>query len=474
MEQTPVRIGSRSVTSSEHLEVHSPYDGRLLGRVPSCGPDHVDDAVGAARAAMASPIPPWERAEILERAAGLVSERIDDLASIVADEAAKPVRTARTEAERTVLTLRTSAEEARRLAGEVVPLDGAAPGQGKIGFTIRVPRGVVAAISPFNFPLNLVAHKLGPAFAAGCAVVLKPASQTPLSAIALHAVLTEAGLPDGWCNVVTGRGGSVGDPLVDHADVAMISFTGSPDVGWSIAARASGTKVGLELGNNSPLIIEPSGDWESAAQKVAAAGYSHAGQSCISTQRIYVHRSIHDDFVAALSAHVSDLVVGDPRDESTDVSALIDSDATERVCDWVQKAVDGGAVLAAGGDRSGPDDRLIDPVLLTEVTPDMAVSREEVFGPVVGVAAYDHLDEALEASNRTRYGLQAAIFTDQLSDALRAANELRFGGVLINEVPTFRSDPMPYGGRGDSGNTKEGPRWAIQEMTEERLVVIAR
>ena len=474
MDQTPVRIGSSPVTTPEHMDVRAPYDDRLLGRVPACGPEHVDAAVAAAHDAMADPPPPWRRAEILDRASVLLAERIEALATIVSDEAAKPIRIARTEAERAVLTLRTSAEEARRLAGEVVPLDGAKPGDGKIGFTLRVPRGVVAAISPFNFPLNLVAHKLGPAFAAGCAVVLKPASQTPLSALALHDILSEAGLPDGWCNVVTGRGGSVGDPLVEHPDIAMVSFTGSPDVGWAITAKAARRKVGLELGNNSPVIIEPSGDWEAAASKVAAAGYAHAGQSCISTQRVYVHRSVHDEFVAALTGHVEDLIVGDPSEEATDLSTLIDPASTERVSGWIDEAVDGGAELAHGGGRRGPDDRILEPTVLVGVRPEMAVSRQEVFGPVVGVAAYDGLGEAIEASNATPYGLQAAIFTNQLDVALRAATELRFGGVLINEVPTFRSDPMPYGGTGDSGNTKEGPRYAVRDMTEERLVIIAR
>lgn len=474
MDQTPLRIGSTSISTSEHIEVRSPYDDRLLGRVPRCGPEHVDSAVEAARRAMTEPPPPWRRAEILDHAASLVSEHIEDLALTVASEAAKPIRTARTEVERTVLTLRTSAEEARRLAGEMVPLEGARPGDGMLGFTRRVPRGVVAAISPFNFPLNLVAHKLGPAFAAGCAVVLKPATQTPLSAIALHDILSEAGLPDGWCNIVTGRGGSVGDPLVEHPDISMVSFTGSPEVGWAIAARAARRKVGLELGNNSPVIIEPSGDWETAASKVAVAGYAHAGQSCISTQRVYVHRSIHDDFVGALAGNVSRLVAGDPLEEATDLSTLIDSDSIARVDRWIGEAVDGGAELAVGGGRLGPGDRILEPAVLTGVRPEMSVSSEEVFGPLVGVASYDHLHEAIEASNATRYGLHAAVFTNRLDDALRAAEELRFGGVLINEVPTFRSDPMPYGGTGDSGNTKEGPRYAVREMTEERLVIIAR
>jgi acyl-CoA reductase-like NAD-dependent aldehyde dehydrogenase len=268
---------------------------------------------------------------------------------------------------------------------------------------------------------------------------------------------------------VTGGGADVGDPLVEHPDVALITFTGSPDVGWSIRAKAPRKRVGLELGNNAPLIIEADGDWSGAAAKVKVAGFSHAGQSCISTQRIYVHRSIHDAFVAELVDHVHALVVGDPLDEATDVSALISPSDTERVSTWIADAVAAGATIAVGG---GVDGRLLQPTVLTEVQPDMEVCRNEVFGPVVAVAAYDELDDALALANDTRYGLQAAIFTNDLAVAVRAARELDFGGVLVNEVPTWRADQMPYGGVRDSGNTREGPAYAVREMTEERLVVI--
>jgi acyl-CoA reductase-like NAD-dependent aldehyde dehydrogenase len=329
---------------------------------------------------------------------------------------------------------------------------------------------VVGAISPFNFPLNLVAHKLAPAIAAGCPVVLKPASQTPFSAIQLaDLLLDECGLPPNWLSVVTGGGGSIGNALVDHPDVALITFTGSPPVGWGIRERAPRKRVGLELGNNAPVIIEPSGDWKTAASKIKVAGFSHAGQSCISTQRAYVQRAIHDDFVAALVDQVSSLVIGDPLDEATDVSALISPDDTERVSSWIEEAVAGGARVETGGKVDG---RLLEPTVLTGVLSDMKVCTEEVFGPVVSVAAYDDVDEALRLANDTRYGLQAAIFTNELDIALRAARTLDFGGVLVNEVPTWRTDQMPYGGLRDSGNTREGPAYAVREMTEERLIVI--
>lgn len=468
--QRPVRIGADAVTTVEDLVVRSPYDDAEIGRVPRCDGAHVERAVAAAVAAMADPLPPWRRAEILDAAADAMVRHREELARTIAQEAAKPIRTARVEAERTVITFKSAAIEARTLAGDIVPVDGAAPGEGKLAFTLRVPRGVVAAISPFNFPLNLVVHKVAPAIAAGCATVLKPASQTPLSSILLQEILMdECGLPPGWLSIVTGSGGTVGDPLVEHPDVAVVTFTGSPEVGWAIAAKAAGKKVGLELGNNAPVIIEPSGDWATAAAKISVAGFSHAGQSCISTQRIYVHSSIADRFSDALVEKVGALVVGAPLDEATDVSSLISASETERVRAWIDEAVAGGARLLAGGEVV---DGVLAPTVLRDVTPEMEVCRSEVFGPVVGIIAYDDLDDAFAQANDTRYGLQAAVFTADLAVALRAARELDFGGVLVNEVPTFRTDQMPYGGVRDSGNTKEGPHYAVREMTRERLVIV--
>jgi acyl-CoA reductase-like NAD-dependent aldehyde dehydrogenase len=467
-----VPIGGEAVTTGEWIEVRAPYDDALLGRVPACGPEHVDAAVRAAQAALdAGPLPAWQRAEILDRAAQIVASRTDELARVVATEAAKPIKTARVEAQRAISTFTFAAVAARTLAGEMVPMDASAAGAGKLAFTLRVPIGVVGAISPFNFPLNLVAHKLAPAIAAGCPVVLKPASQTPLSALTLARILLEeCGLPAAHLNVVTGGGGTVGNAIVDHPDVALITFTGSPDVGWGIKSRAPRKKVGLELGNNAPLIIEPSADVEIAAQKVSVAGFSHAGQSCISTQRIYVHESVRERFLDALVPLVEGLVVGDPLDEKTDVSALISKGERDRVQSWIDDAVAAGAEILAGGKVR--EDGALAPTVLGDVTPGMRVCADEVFGPVVGVAAYADLDDALRLANDSRYGLQAAIFTANLADALTAARTLDYGGVLVNEVPTFRADQQPYGGIRDSGNTREGPQWAVREMTEERLVII--
>jgi acyl-CoA reductase-like NAD-dependent aldehyde dehydrogenase len=354
----------------------------------------------------------------------------------------------------------------------MVALDALASGEGKLGFTLRVPIGVVGAISPFNFPLNLVAHKLAPAIAAGCPVVLKPASQTPFSGIRLvELLIDDCGLPAEWLHVVTGSGGTVGNALVDHDDVALITFTGSPPVGWGIRARAPRKKVGLELGNNAPVIIEADSDWQSAVAKIRVAGFSHAGQSCISTQRVLVHADIADEFVAALVKEVSALVVGDPTDEQTDVSALISSSERERVTEWIDEAVAGGAAVAYGGEVD--DSGVLGPTVLTDVTPDMKVCADEVFGPVVAVATYGELDEALRLANDTRYGLQAAIFTHNVADAMKAFQVLDFGGVLVNEVPTWRADQQPYGGVRDSGNTREGPAYSVREMTELRMVVLS-
>ncbi len=475
MTQIPVRIDGASITAAEGLPVIAPYDGRLLGEVPACTPAHVDQAVRAARRALEEePLPAWRRAEILDRAAEALADEVtvERLARTIALEAAKPIAAARAEVARAASTFRFAAATCRTLAGEVLPLDAAQAGEGRLGFTLRVPVGVIGAITPFNFPCNLVAHKLAPAIAAGCPVVLKPAHQTPLSGIALAELLLDrCGLPASWLHVVTGVGPTTGAALVGHEDVAMITFTGSPTVGWAIRAAAPRKKVSLELGNNSPVIIQPDADVQGAATAIAAAGFAHAGQSCISVQRVLVHREVAEALEAALVEAVEALVVGDPLDEATQVSALIDADNRERVVAWIEEAVDGGAVVAAGGkvDEAG----VLAPTVLTDVHPDMRLCRDEVFGPVVGLTTYDDVEEAFALANDTRYGLHAGIFTSDLDVARRAIEVLDFGGVIVNDVPTWRADHMPYGGRRDSGNTREGPWSSALEMTEVRSVVIA-
>jgi acyl-CoA reductase-like NAD-dependent aldehyde dehydrogenase len=468
---TALPLAGDRFVGNESIAVLSPFDGREIGRVPSCAASDVDRAVVAARAALREqPLPAWRRAEILDRAAQLLAERVEDFAATIAAEAAKPIKTARVEAKRAVSTFAFAAAVSRTLTGETIPLDASDVGEGKVAYTMRLPIGVVGAISPFNFPLNLVAHKLAPAIAAGCPVVLKPASQTPFSAIRLaELLLDECGLPNGYLSVVTGGGSSVGNAIVEHPGIAMITFTGSPEVGWGIRAKVPHKKVGLELGNNAPVIIEPDGDYEIAAHKISVAGFSHAGQSCISTQRVYVHESIADDFLAVLVPLVNALVVGDPSDEATDVSALISGSERDRVISWIDEAKSAGAKVLAGGEvRAG----VLVPTVLTDVTPGMKVCALEVFGPVIAVQRYTTLDDAIALANETRYGLQAAIFTRDISTGLRATRELDFGGVLVNEVPTYRADQMPYGGLRDSGNTREGPAYSVHEMTEARLVII--
>jgi len=469
---TPVRIGDEVVSAvgDDVIVVTSPFDGHEVGRVPSCSEAQIDQAVAAALARhREGAMPAHQRAAILDRLAVALDEHQEEMAQLISAEAAKPIKAARVEAARAADTARFSAAMARTLTGELVPIDASPAGEGKLAFVQRVPIGVVGAISPFNFPLNLVVHKVAPAIAAGCPVVLKPASATPLSAVRLQALLMdECGLPPGWLNVVTAPG-KVANRLVEHDDVALITFTGSPPVGWGIRAAAPHKRVNLELGNNAPVIIEPDGDWETAAAKIKVAGFSHAGQSCISVQRIFVHSSIAEGFTTALVRGVQELVVGDPADDATDVSSLINEGETERVASWVREAEASGATVATGGRL---EQGVLMPTVLTGVTPEMEVCRTEVFGPVVGVATYDDWDHAVRLANDSRYGLQAGVFTRDLGRALEAGRRLEFGGVMVNEVPTWRADQMPYGGVRDSGNTREGPPYAVEEMTERRLVVL--
>ena len=463
-------VGGEWVDTGEWQDVRSPYSGDVVARVPRGDAALARRAVDAAARAMADPVPAHRRAEILDRVAELLAERHEDMARTISAEAGKPLKAARIEAQRAVSTYTTAAVAARTLAGDVVPMDASKAGEGKLAFTVRTPIGVVGAITPFNFPLNLVAHKVAPALAAGCAVVVKPAGQTPVSALFLAELEVEAGLPPGWLNVVVGPASAIGDVLVADERVRMLTFTGSAEVGWKLRERAARKKVTLELGNSTPVLVEADADVEDTAAKLASHAFSFAGQSCISVQRIYVHRDAYDDFVSRFVPKVKALRVGDPGDDETDVGPVIDEGARERILAWIEEARAGGATVLAGGEE---DEGVIRPTVLADVTPDMKVSAQEVFGPVCTVVAYDSLAEGLRLANSTEFGLQAGIFTGSLESALAAARELEFGGVTVNEAPTFRADQMPYGGVKASGNTKEGPMHAVREMTEERLVVIA-
>ncbi len=451
------------------LEVRSPWDGTLVGRVPTVGPTETRVAVEAAWRAMRQGLPAHQRAAILDRAATQVRADRERLARLLAREAGKPLKHALVEVDRCVQTLTFSAVAARALAGRGIPLDAHPSGVGHRGFTIRVPLGVVGAITPFNFPLNLAAHKVGPAIAAGCGAVLKPAAKAPLAAIELVGILHRAGLPPEWLSVVVGDPEPIADVFVEDDRVRLITFTGSSEVGWSLAARAPRKRVTLELGNSTPMIVCADADLEAAARAAATSGFGFAGQSCISVQRVIVHEEVHLPFLEHLRRATQELRVGDPLDPDTDVGPVIDAGARERILSWLEEAEDAGAVRLAGG--PGPRGHL-EPVILDGVAPGLRVWDREVFGPVVGLRTFRDLDDAIALANATPYGLQAGIFTRDLATAFAAIEGLEFGGVTINQAPTFRVDQMPYGGTKASGNTREGPESAVREMTEERTVIL--
>lgn len=465
-------VAGEWIETGDWDEVRSPYDGTVVGRVARGDEALVDRAVEAAHDAfLHADFPQHRRAAVLDRAAELAAERVEELARVIAAEAGKPIKTATVEAGRCVDTLTFSATEARKLTGGTVPMDASPAGAGKLGVMLRVPYGVVGAISPFNFPLNLVAHKLGPAIAAGNSIVLKPAGQTPISALKLAEVLLDAGLPEGWLSVIPGGGRSVGNAIVEHELTRAITFTGSAAVGWGIRSKVPHKKVNLELGSNAPLIVNVDGDWEAAADKAQIHAFSHAGQSCISIQRILVHEDVAEAFTERLVANVSKLTVGDPLDPGTDVGPLITPGDRDRVKQWIDEALAGGARLLTGGELVD-EGRCLAPTLLGAPAKEAKVWCEEIFGPVATVDTFADFEQALAMANDSKFGLQAGVFTRDVGRALKAAETLEFGGVLINEVPTFRADQQPYGGVKDSGNTREGPAFAVLELTEERFVTL--
>jgi acyl-CoA reductase-like NAD-dependent aldehyde dehydrogenase len=466
---TGLFLGGTWTHPNTKLTVSNPFTGKILAKVAAAGVDHVETAVGTARDALERPPTLAERARVLDRAALLLEERLEFFAETIALEAGKPIRQARGETARSVETIRFAAAHARQLGGEVIPMDAAVSGAGKLAIWVREPVGIVAAICPFNFPLNLVCHKVAPAIAAGCPVIVKPAEETPLSALSLAALFAEAGLAAGALQVLTGDGATIGGALVHHPDVALVSFTGSAAVGWQIRADAPRKDVALELGNSTPVIVAADADLDHAVRRLAATGYTHAGQSCISVQRVYVHRTRYEEFTSRFLELVDALVTGDPLDETVDVGPVINASARTRVLEWVAEAVAAGAECLVGGPTDGP---LVAPIVLAGIDPSMRVSHDEVFGPVVGLASFGEIDEAIALANSTPYGLQAGIFTARVDHGLQWAKALRFAGVTINESPTFRADQMPYGGVGESGNTREGPAYAIERMSERKLVVI--
>jgi acyl-CoA reductase-like NAD-dependent aldehyde dehydrogenase len=463
-------IGGEWTEPTDTIPVFNKYTGEEFARIGKATKEEVNHAVtNALEVFQTTTLSPNQRYDILQRAAQIFTERKEELAMILVEEVGKVLKDARAEIERGIQTFISSAEEAKRIAGRGIPL-GQPGNENKMSFTIRVPVGVIGAITPFNFPFNLVAHKVGPAIAAGNAVVLKPAEVTPVIACKMAEILTEAGLPGGFLNIINGEGKETGQFLLEDERIAMFTFTGSPAVGRYIKSTTGIAKVTLELGNNSPNIVHKDAqDLEKAAELCVTRGYGNAGQACISVQRVYVHRDVYDEFVKKAVEIASHLKVGDPADFATDIGPMISEKEARRAELWIQEAVAQGATVACGGKREGS---ILYPTILTDVTPNMKVVCEEVFAPVITVIPFETIDEAFHLANETQYGLQAGFFTSNLQLAMRAAQELHFGGVIINDVSTYRADVMPYGGVKNSGIGKEGPRFAIEEMTDERIIVI--
>jgi glyceraldehyde-3-phosphate dehydrogenase (NADP+) len=473
MTDFPICLTGKATRTGDAVEVKSPFDGAVVGKTWLAGNDEFERAVqGALDAAPAMrDLPAYERANALMTVSAELKGRRDDIARTLAGEAGKPIRDAATEVERAAMTFHIAAEEARRLHGEVIPLDLAPHGRGRMGIVRRYPIGPVAAISPFNFPLNLSAHKLAPAIAAGNPIVLKPATKTPLSALLLGEMLSRAGLPDGAVSVLP-MARAVGDRLVTDPRFKLLTFTGSSAVGWDMKARAGKKKVILELGGNAGVIVEESANLEFAAKRIAVGGFSFAGQSCISVQRVFVHERVYDRFAELLVGIVNKFKTGDPMDASTDIGPMIDEGEAERIDQWTREAVAAGAQVLTGGTRLGG--ALYAPTVLANAPAQSKVSAQEVFAPLVGVTKFSSVDDAFRMVNESSYGLQAGVFTSNLDTTLRAFDALEVGGVIINDIPTWRIDHMPYGGVKDSGIGREGPRYTIEEMTEPKLLVINR
>lgn len=462
-------IDGQWLSGKELFEVRNPYNGNVLGTVPKATREDVDAAIQSAQRALEkmSGMPAHQRSKILETISHLIVQHKEELAAIIAQEAGKAWKYALAEVGRAVQTFKFAAEEAKQIHGETVPMDAGEGSENYLGFYLRTPVGVIGAISPFNFPLNLVAHKVAPAIAAGNTVVLKPASATPLTAIRLGELMLEAGLPAGALNIVFGSGSTAGEWLVTDPRLAMITFTGSPPVGKRIHQLAGLKKVTLELGSNSAVIIDEDANLDWAVPRCVMGSFANSGQICISVQRIYVHKKIEQQFLEKFLAVVEKQVVGDPMDKNCDVGPMINEKEAERAESWVKEAIQNGARILAGGTRQGA---MFQPTVLTDVKPDMKVVADEIFAPVVSVVPFDDFAQAVRMVDDSKYGLQAGIFTTNIQRAFTAIKGINVGGVIINDVPTFRADHMPYGGNKESGIGREGLKYAIEEMTNIRMV----
>jgi acyl-CoA reductase-like NAD-dependent aldehyde dehydrogenase len=464
-------VAGQWIDKSERIEVRNPFDGAEIDSVPVADADDVERALAAAveGAKVMRATSGYDRAKILRAAADLMGQRADKLGRLISTEEGKVLAEGWYEVSRARETIELSAEEAKRISGEVLPLDGAPGGAGNLGFTLRVPCGVVAAITPFNFPLNLVCHKIGPALAAGNSVILKPASDTPLSALAMVEILLEAGLPPLAISCLTGSGGKVGAAICSDRRVRKISFTGSRDVGEQICKAAGLKKVTMELGSNSPIIVMGDADLNKVALATVATGYANAGQVCISTQRVIALAPVYHELIDVLRPKVEAITFGDQLDEKTKMGPMVRESDAKRVEAWVNEAAAGGAKVVAGGHRHGT---IYEPTLVTDVDPAMRISCQELFGPAVAVTRAESVDEAIRIANDSPYGLAAGIFTENISWAMQFARQVDSGNLHINWGPQWRADLMPYGGLKESGFGKEGPKYAVAEMTELKTVII--
>jgi acyl-CoA reductase-like NAD-dependent aldehyde dehydrogenase len=464
-------IGGEWTGSGDSLDVKNKYDGSTVGVLPTASREDVDRAIDAAERTeeLMAEMPAYKRAEILLKTAMLLRERSEDLAKTIAAEAGKALKFARAEVDRAVSTFTIASEEAKRLHGETIPMDAVPAGEGYFGFWTRRPVGVIAAISPFNFPLNLVAHKVAPAIASGNTIVLKPATTTPLTAVKLCQILVDAGLPAGAINLVVGSGGTVGEWLVTDPRVDKITFTGSPDVGRHILSVAGIKKVTLELGNTSPVVVAPDADLDFVAKRCAVGAYYNSGQVCISVQRIYSEKQVYEPLSEKFVKATEAMVVGDPLDERVDVGPMIDTKEIDRIESWVNEARNSGAKVLTGGKREGT---VYYPTVLSNVDEEMKVVAEEVFAPVASIIRSDDFESALQQANDTKYGLQVGVFTKDVDRVFKAVKRLNFGGVIVNDTPNFRADHMPYGGNRQSGLGREGVKFAMEEMTNIQLVAI--
>jgi len=463
-------INGENVETEKYLPVFHKFTGEKIAEISKAERQDVTRAVSSAEDVFKNnPLTPYRRYEILLKASELMKEDRESFEQLLIEEVGKTKKDAIGELDRTISTLLISAEEAKKISGEMVPLEGQENSENKLGFTIRVPKGVIGAITPFNYPLLLGTHKIAPALAAGNTIVVKPATTTPISTFKLVELLEKAGLPKGYVNIITGSGAEVGEWLLDEEKIKMYTFTGSAEVGLHIKNRSGMRTVALELGNNSPNIIHFDADIKKAAQLTSARSFHNAGQACISVQRLYVHEDVLQEFTDEYMNHVNHLKVGDPEDPSTDVGPMISEREAMRAEEWVQEAISEGAVALSEVKR---EKALFYPVVLSNVQHEMKVVCMEVFAPIVSIIPYSDFDEVIKSANNTEYGLQAGIFTNNMSLAMKAAKSLEFGGVIVNDVSTYRSDIMPYGGVKNSGLGKEGPKYTIEEMTEERMIVI--